>query len=396
MSKNVLLISNSLKLGGGAERITAELGSNLSEKGYNILFLTFYKPKSQYEIIGEKICLNEEVNRNFLSDIIKTIKRAKKINEICEERNIDTVISFLFTQNLPAILSKVIFRNKTRIIISVRNNPIRNETLVFKKIIKRTYPKADKVVVQTDKIKEILLKKFSIDNTVVIPNMFDLEKFKKSSKKTIIEKDESLFSDGFTFITVGSMRKQKGQWYLVRCFKYVSQYHPGAKLIMLGDGPLKNELMELVEKMDLKKKVFFLGKKENVFPYLKKSNCFVFTSFYEGFPNVVTEALSQDLPVVSTDCVSGPREILCPEVEKDDKVEYPYNGKYGILTESFKERLLFKTIKEKPLSKKERMLSKIMMKMIENCELRAQYSKGSERVEDFKHDKIVPLWEDLI
>ena len=79
MSKNVLLISNSLKLGGGAERITAELGSNSSEKGYNILFLTFYKPKSQYEHIGEKICLNEEVNRNPLSDIIKKIKRGTNL-----------------------------------------------------------------------------------------------------------------------------------------------------------------------------------------------------------------------------------------------------------------------------------------------------------------------------
>jgi len=396
MGKRILIILNSLKIGGGAERIATELGSALNKKEYEISFLTFYDLKPKYEYLGKEICLNEKVKNNLLLDMIKTVKRAKKINEICKKNNIDTVISFLFTQNLPTILSKVVFGNNSKIIISVRNNPIKNESFVFNQIMKRTYPKADKLIVQTRRIKEILSKKYSIDNSVVIPNMFDLDKSRDLSRKKISKVHEDMFNEDFIFITIGSLTEQKAQWYLIRSFKSISQHNSNVKLIILGDGPLREKLINLTKKLNIEDKVFFLGEVENVFPYLRKSDCFVFSSLYEGFPNVITEALSQNLPVISTDCVSGPREILCPELGFNENVEYPYEGEYGILTKPFEDKMIFKTIDEKNLSKGEKLFAKCLVELMKNEKLRERYLNNSKRVKDFKKEKIIKKWMNLI
>jgi len=396
MENNILILISSLKIGGGAQRIAAELGSNLKKKGYDVTYLTFYDFKPEYEYEGRKICLNEDLKMNFIFQFIKTLNRSKKISKICKRNNIDKVISFQYSQNIPAILSKVIFNNDSKIIMAVRNNPVIIDSLIIKEIVKRTYPKADKVVVQTKRIKEILSKDYSIDNSIAIPNMSDLEKFQDLSKERIPKVHEELFDKDFIFITIGSLTEQKAQWYLLRSFKSVFRYNSNIKLIILGDGPLKGELINLAKKLNIDERVFFLGELKNVFPYLRKSDCFVFTSLYEGFPNVLTEALSQNLPVISTDCVSGPREILCPELEFDKDIEYPYYGEYGILTKPFEDKIFFKTFEEKKLSEEEYMFAKSMIELIGNQSLRKKYSNNLKRVKDFEKEKIMQKWMEKI
>lgn len=147
--------------------------------------------------------------------------------------------------------------------------------------------------------------------------------------------------------------------------------------------------------MNIENKVYFLGRVENVFPYLKRSDCFVFSSLHEGFGNVLTEALSQDLPVISTDCTAGPREILCPELGVNEEIEYPYFGEYGILTKPFKRNLIFESIEKETLTEQEEMFADMMVKINEDSALKGKYDKGHQRVMDFDTEIIIQEWEKL-
>jgi len=399
MKKNILIVVNSLKLGGGAERIASEVGSKLLERGYNVTFLERYNTENRYDFEGEIISLyhKKDLDKSNVKKIIKELKTPIMIKKLCKKKSIDTIISFSFLPNLCTVLSKTILKIKdVKTIISVRNNPLKNNSETKKMLMKLLYPMADQVVALSRGVANQLNKNFYFENTTYIHNVQNIEKFKKLGKKNIVSEHKDLFDEDFIFITIGRITEQKGHWYLLRCFKKVCESKKNIKLIVLGDGNLKFELKELANRLDISEKVFFLGKVENVFPYLKKSDCFVFTSIWEGFGNVLTEALSQNLPVISTDCTAGPREILAPEIKTTEEIDYPYHGKYGILTDVFENDMFFETLEKKSLSKKEKLFSASMINIMEDKNLGDKYSDVSERVEDFDVDKIIDQWEKLI
>lgn len=116
-------------------------------------------------------------------------------------------------------------------------------------------------------------------------------------------------SDTFHIVSVGSLKTQKDQATLLRAFALLS---PGlrARLAIVGDGPLRRELIELASELGLGEKVHFAGFEMDPTDWYRTADLFVLSSRWEGFANVIVEALSFGLPVVSTDCPSGPSEIL--------------------------------------------------------------------------------------
>jgi len=112
----------------------------------------------------------------------------------------------------------------------------------------------------------------------------------------------------------------KGHDSLINSYLIVKNHLPNSKLIIIGDGPLRNELEQLIEKLALKDEVLLMGLRKNPYKYMAKSDIFVLSSKYEGFPIVLLEALACGLPIISTDCETGPREILD-------------NGHYGLLVD---------------------------------------------------------------
>ena len=183
---------------------------------------------------------------------------------------------------------------------------------------------------------------------------------------------------------------------LIRAFKKVVEKYPNSKLIILGKGELKKDLENLIKKLKLENNVYLLGFHKNPFKFLKNSHCFVFSSLWESFGQVLVEALTFNLPIISTDCETGPREILAPELDLEEKINYPYFGKYGILIEPFPRKFIFKDLKEKPLIKQEKQLSDLMIKIIQDNSLRKKYSNGLKRAKDFDIDKIIKKWEKVI
>ncbi len=111
-------------------------------------------------------------------------------------------------------------------------------------------------------------------------------------------------------INIARLRKQKDHKTLLKAFKIFLNNNSDYKLIILGHGNLKGDLELLCKKLGITKKVIFKGWVKNTIPYLKKSKIFVLTSVYEGLGNVLIDAINYNVPCVSTNCPSGPSEIL--------------------------------------------------------------------------------------
>jgi glycosyltransferase involved in cell wall biosynthesis len=200
----------------------------------------------------------------------------------------------------------------------------------------------------------------------------------------------------FNFINVGRLTRQKGHWFLIRSFRQVVDEYPDARLFILGEGNLREKLEDLIQELDLSENVFLLGDQENVFPFLVNSDCFVFTSLWEGLPLSLIEALSVNLPVISTDCKTGPREILCPELNLDETINYPYLGEHAILTKPFPNEIIFKNLDEVSLIESEQILVEIMIKMIGNPDIKKKYTNGELITQNFSKEKIVTQWNKIL
>ncbi|MER2294481.1 MAG: CDP-glycerol glycerophosphotransferase family protein [Desemzia incerta] len=124
-------------------------------------------------------------------------------------------------------------------------------------------------------------------------------------------------SKNINFVNMGRLSPEKAQGNLILAFKEVQKRHPNSMLYILGEGPLKSELQELVADLNLQDRVILTGQQEEPFRILDKCNCFVLSSHYEGQPMVLLEALTLGLDIIATDIVAN-RTVL-------------EDGKYGML-----------------------------------------------------------------
>jgi len=272
------------------------------------------------------------------------------------------------------ILSNLFKNSKT--IISERIAPsqeYKNNTLkdkISKYLIKTLYKKSDVIVPNSKYIAYELEKIFNVSTNKIKVIYNPVFKPQTSNLKPQTSK--------FIFIHIGRMEEQKNHNLLIESFKKTNL---NAELWLIGNGYLRGDLESRVKELGLVDKIKFLGRQKDVFKFLNQADCFVFSSNYEGFPNVLLEALSCNLPIISTDCKSGPREILAPNsdiLKQTDDIEI---AEYGILT------------KVESIDS----MKKAMRLMYENKELRYNFkNKVQNRLKEFEIDKIMKKWEKVI
>ncbi len=372
MKKNFSILIYSLA-NGGAERVVSILLNTLKEKYEITLFLmndtVFYDIPQDIKIVYLEKSNPKESGIKKLLKLPFLAWKLKKYNKN------DISISFMNRANYINILAKI-FGMKSRVIISERAMPsfqhangIQGKINRF--LIKNLYSKADLIIANSRGNTCDLIENFNCRRVETINNPIDLEKIKELSSQKVEFRDNS-----FTFITIGRLDKGKNHKLMIDAIHNID-----AKLYIIGDGELKDELENHIKSLNLEKKVILLGKQINPYKFLKQADCFLFSSNYEGFPNVILEALACNLPIISTDCKSGPREILSLNSDinlKLDKIEF---SKYGILV---------------PLNNK-RNLTEAMNEVINNEKLRNNYRKKAlDRVSDFRIENIIGKYEDLI
>lgn len=381
---------------GGAERVVSRLSKILSDK-YKVYLILFEDTYIDYEYDGELINMNIKSSKFLIKQLILPFLRKKELKKIKKRLDLDVVISFLDGPNIVNILSKT---KNCKTVISIRNYTFREEKQDIKakitsKIMGRLYNKADKIVSVSNVIKESLKNKYKIDDNKleVIYNPYNYDEIKEMTLEPIEKEYQEIFKYK-TFISVGRMMHQKGFWHLIKAFKLVKEENKEVKLVIIGNDFQNGKVKKLIDEFKLNNDIILLGYQKNPFKYISRSYAYVMPSLFEGFPNSLVEAMNCGIPVISTDCLSGPREILDDEDNINKKtidIEY---ATYGILIKDLEEK---ENWKKDVVEEGDRILSKVMNEILNDKNLYLKYKKSvSERGKSFSYEKCKERFTKLI
>ncbi len=388
----VMIVIGTLAVGGGAEKVAAALGSELTTRGYETHLVTFYEDTLKFPYTGIYHSFNETLFGNRVAKLVRLPQRIWKLRQYARKNNIDLAISFLEEANFYTLLMKLCTYPKLPVVVSVRVNILRREW-PFRVLSRLLYPFAVKVVSVTRAIERILERDFKLSNTTTIYNPLDLEMVNARSLESLPKEYEWLLKQSPLLISNGRYTHQKGQWHLIRAFSQVKRVHPSAVLAIIGSGELEESLRALIVACNLEGSVVLLGRHENVYPFLKAADVFVFSSLFEGMPNAMLEALALNLPLVSPDCVSGPRELLAPELDVSEPIEYPYETPIGTLTAPLSSEYIWESPERTPLTTEEAQLASSMLAALKKS---SSERESGVYVKPFTPGAVFNEWEAMI
>lgn len=305
----------------------------------------------------------------------------------------DTVISFLERSNIINIKSSI--QTGHRSVISVRNymsERYKDIKYIYRMhLIKKYYPVADLIIANSIDSKQDLIDNFNVpkEKIKVIYNLIDIEKINALKNEPIEDKYKEIFKYP-VIINIGSLIPQKSQKQLIEAFKIIKKSNPEYKMVIIGTGKLYGVLEKTIKKNDLERDVFLLGNTSNPFKYLNNAEIFVLNSKFEGFPNVLLEALAVGTPVVTKNCLSGPSEMLNLLDYKNDEVKltrygYIFPRRTKLINQEIEKEMLAKALNKMIDLKKKDMPSYEKLRL--DC---------IERANDFSVKNIVSEWYKVI
>jgi glycosyltransferase involved in cell wall biosynthesis len=327
---NLMLIIPEMSV-GGAQRSLANLSLEFAAV-MNVYLVVFNRGHSiSYTHGGELISLDVYPGASWWSKFRAFGQRIRTLKRLKRQLKIDVSISFLEGADYVNLLSK----QQDRVILSIRGSKVHDENmkgyfffLRSKILIPMLYKCADAVVAVNHGIAAELQKNYKLDSAdiSVINNFYDFGEIERLSQQP---KDQlSFLYNDKVIITVGRLAREKRLPFLISVFSKVKkEYHQRIRFILVGDGPQKKSLQVLCSQLNLRgddiaqcnaaSGVIFAGSQTNVFKYLNGSDIYVMNSSSEGFPNSLVEAMICGVPVMSSDCHYGPREIIAGIMDTD-------------------------------------------------------------------------------
>lgn len=285
---------------GGMERVMSEIAWNFSKrKNVELHLIMFGRNRDIFYNIPDNIIIHKP---EFIFDdkhrTLSTLKTIFFIRKEIKKINPDRILSFGEIWNSFVLLS--LFGTKYKVYISDRCRPNKSFGRFHDFLRKKLYSKAEGVIAQTNKAKEIYSQQFHNENIVVIGNPIrEINNFKKIERENIV-------------VSVGRLIDTKNFDQLVDIFKNID--NKDWRLIIVGGDALKQnnslKLQRQIEELNLNDRVILAGTQKDVESYLFRSKIFAFTSSSEGFPNVIGEAMSAGLPVIAYDCIAGPSDMI--------------------------------------------------------------------------------------
>ena len=340
---------------GGAQRVFYTTSLELS-KHYRVVECVFNFESGHAFVTGNEIVsLDVGGGNNIILKFFQFLKRIRALRKLKKKLNPAICISHLEGADLINILSQ----HRESTITWVHGSKKHDENIEgflgfirHRLLIPFAYQRADQVVTVSKAIKEELVNYYSVPSHKIetLYNYFDIAAIQVNSAIPIEAKYEPLFSNNKTIMFSGRLVRQKNPENLLKWFTAFNQFNQSNhyKLILVGDGDLRKELLKLCEVLKLKVfngwansppndqyDVYFLGFQTNPFKFIARSTAFILPSLWEGFPMALGEAMACGIPVISADCPTGPTEML-----QDDytlEVELPCFTDYGLLLPILKE-----------------------------------------------------------
>jgi glycosyltransferase involved in cell wall biosynthesis len=299
--------------GGGAEKVFVNLVNYISSKDYQVDLILVNKKGEYCDQVSKNVrVIDLELFRSWKSifPLIHYLKKEKP----------RVLISSLDHVNIIAIIAKKLARVQSRVIIRQANYFSASASRKIRSLANIFYKKADRIIAVSKGVKSDLIQNLKIKESKIetVYNPINVEGISKKSEEKVVS--DFIDNDSKIILAVGSFEKQKNFSGLIRAFEILSKKRPDIKLVILGEGSLRLDLESLVEELSLGDKVLLPGFVDNPYKYMKRADVFVLSSINEGLPNVILEAMACGTPIVSTNCPSGPKEIL-------------KGGEYGILVD---------------------------------------------------------------
>lgn len=290
-------IVTSALVAGGAQRVIVQLiQSWVNDK--NEIILVLLEKKEKFFSVPKEVKLYE-IGRQSNNSLLDKVGRYSKVRKILNSENVDVILSL--PEEIGIYVIPSMFFTHIPVIVSERNNPwVMPNKKITRMLRKVFYPFASGVIFQTKGAASFFSRRIQ-EKGIILPNPLDISRLPDpyhGERRKII-------------VGAGRLERQKNFSLLIEAFSDFYKKNKDYELHIFGNGSMKQDLTELSDKLLPKGKVKLLGNNPDLLNTIKDCAIFILSSDYEGVPNVLIEAMSIGMPVISTDCApGGARELI--------------------------------------------------------------------------------------
>lgn len=297
MSKYMFIVPSLSK--GGAERVVSVLASGLAEQGKDeVVIVRYFMTDLDYAVSSKVKIIT--LSNGFEEDYNKLnrIKMLKMLRHIIKTEKPDHILPFLRHVNLQTYIA-AFGKYRKKVVFTIRSSPYENEGKMGK-IHNFLIEHKNMTIVQTQSQKEYFPKK-SHKRIHVLPNPV---------KEEFIYNQTSSPREPFVVVGSGRLDKQKNFSMLINAFHNFALDKQNVRLCIYGEGNDEQKLMKQIKQLGCEDKIFLMGRTNDLVSVYKNASMFVLSSNFEGLPNALMEAMAIGLPCVSTDCKTGPADLI--------------------------------------------------------------------------------------
>ena len=367
-TKEKLLLISPMLHQGGFERVCITT-ARLLKPYYDVSIVIFDDADIAFDIRGLSIInIHLGVRNGKLAKITNLMRRAVRVRKLKQRMKPVIAYSFGPSANMVNALSKT---SLTSVFLGLRGYQDVADDSKMKLYVR----KADRIICCSKEIEAIVQEKYGYLQTATLYNPYDTEGITELSKEKVTDLPWKMEDEDRPRILIGVGRDDpvKGFWHLIKAFYLVQKEIPQMRLIIMGDGSFE-QAKSLVSELQLEQKVYFPGVRKNPYKYLAASEMFLLSSYTEGFPNVLVEAMILGRPLISTDCRTGPAEILD-------------HGKYGILVPDMGDT---EDYSSDTISEKETCFAEKVIEVLKDSERQKELSElERKRAGEFDYDSYV-------